>query len=128
MGIRKGGGLALLVSAIIILEAGVPAWAEATTPTLEQSSRADLVWRKLGRGIANIATCPAELIRIPEQVSRRDGYVAGITVGLLQGLWAGLVRGAAGIVEVGTFFVEVPENYGPLVQPEFVFAHGSWTE
>lgn len=84
--------------------------------------------RKLGRGIANIATCPAELLRTPELVGRRDGYLAGLTVGILQGAWRTIVRGVSGVYEVATFYAEIPKGYEPLVKPEFVWAHGNWAE
>jgi putative exosortase-associated protein (TIGR04073 family) len=84
--------------------------------------------RKLGRGIANIATAPAELIRTPELVGRREGYLSAATVGVLQGAWRTVVRAAAGVFEVATFFVEVPPGYEPIFHPEFVWQHGAWTE
>ncbi|MBI4597952.1 MAG: exosortase system-associated protein, TIGR04073 family [Candidatus Omnitrophica bacterium] len=84
--------------------------------------------RKLGRGLANIATCPAELVRTPELVSRREGFLAGVTVGVLQGAWRGLARGAAGIYEVLTFYSDKPNGYQPLIRPEFVWEHGHWVE
>jgi len=84
--------------------------------------------RKLGRGIANIATAPAELIRTPELVGRRDGALSAMTVGLLQGAWRTVLRAAAGIYETATFFVEAPPGYEPILHPEFVWQHGAWTE
>ena len=82
--------------------------------------------RKLGRGIANVATCPAELLRTPELVGRREGYIAASTVGVAQGAWRVLQRGATGLFEVATFYAEIPEGYGPLMRPEFVWENGNW--
>lgn len=127
---RRRMWLGLLCAAVVAV-AGVSPRAmagETGTDTSCCPSRADAVWRKLGRGIANMATCPLELMRVPTLVGRQDGYLAAMSVGLLQGAWQGIVRGVAGIVEVGTFFVEVPKNYAPLVTPEFVWRHGSWAE
>ena len=84
--------------------------------------------RKLGRGLANIGTAPAELIRTPELVSRRDGYVSGVTVGVVEGAWRTIVRAVTGVFEVTTFYAEIPDGYGPLMKPEFVWEHGNWTE
>ncbi len=84
--------------------------------------------RKLGRGVANVVTSPAELVRTPELVSRRDGYIAGMTVGIAQGLWFGLVRGVTGLWDVVTFPVAVPKNFEPVIYPEFIWMHGNWTE
>jgi putative exosortase-associated protein (TIGR04073 family) len=78
--------------------------------------------------VANLLTCPGEIIRTVDIVSHRDGVVAGSTVGLLQGVWRTLLRAGAGVAEVLTFFVEVPKGYRPLIEPEYVFAHGAWQE
>ena len=84
--------------------------------------------RKLGRGIANVATCPAELIRTPEAVRIKDGFLASISVGVLQGAWRTVQRGVVGLFEVATFYAEVPADFKPIMQPEFVFAHGDWVQ
>lgn len=84
--------------------------------------------RKLGRGIANVATAPLELIRVPELVSRQDGYIAGMSVGLVQGAWRTVQRMVVGAFEVATFPLEIPQGFQPLIMPEFVFAHGTWAE
>ena len=84
--------------------------------------------RKLGRGVANVASCPAELIRIPTLVGRQDGYLAAMSVGLLQGAWHMIQRGTVGLFEVATFYAEIPKGFRPLFTPEFVWAHGDWSE
>ena len=118
-----GKVIGVLCVAAITVGISTQAMAETASP-----SRADAVLRKLGRGIANVATCPAELIRVPTLVGRNDGYLAAMTVGILQGAWQTLVRGVAGIVEIATFYAEIPKGYAPLVRPEFVWQHGNWTE
>ena len=100
----------------------------ATAAEYQESPAVQGRIRKLGRGIANIITCPAELVRTPELISRREGYLTAATVGLLDGAWRTLIRGATGIYEVLTFYSEVPDGYRPLMQPEFVWEHGHWTE
>ena len=85
--------------------------------------------RKLGRGAVNVVSCPVELIRTPELVGRKDGYPAALTVGIFQGAWNGVARGVVGATEVVTFFVEFPKrDFAPIVQPEFIYAHGDWNE
>jgi putative exosortase-associated protein (TIGR04073 family) len=101
-----------------------PVWADEGSPTYMQGAL-----RKLGRGAANAVSCPLELIRTPELVGRKDGYPAALTVGILQGAWNGVVRGVVGVTEVVTFFVEFPkQDFAPIVQPEFIYAHGNWAE
>lgn len=84
--------------------------------------------RKLGRGVANLITSPLELIRVPTLVSRKDGGLAGMTVGVARGAWAGLERAAAGVVDIVTFPVPFPSGWDSLVRPEFIYAHGEWVE
>jgi putative exosortase-associated protein (TIGR04073 family) len=85
--------------------------------------------RKLGRGVANAVSCPAELIRTPELTGRKEGYPAALSIGILHGAWNGIVRGVVGLTEVATFFVKFPKgDFDPILQPEFVYAHGDWAE
>ena len=94
----------------------------------ESSSSINGSLRKLGRGIANIATCPVEVLRTTESVMVRDGYVSGLTVGVLQGIWRTALRGAVGVFEVATFYAEIPPGYAPLIRPEFAFGELNWGE
>ena len=84
--------------------------------------------RKLGRGVANLATCPLELVRMTTLVGRRDGNLAALSVGLIQGTWRTALRGLAGAYEVTTFVIPLPRGFKPVMTPEFVYAHGDWTE
>jgi putative exosortase-associated protein (TIGR04073 family) len=52
-----------------------------------------------------------------------DGYLAGATVGVFQGAWRTILRGAAGIFEVATFYLEIPKGFEPLIRPEFVLGY-----
>ncbi|MBI2093234.1 MAG: exosortase system-associated protein, TIGR04073 family [Candidatus Omnitrophica bacterium] len=101
------------------------------TPTFAEeahSSYLDKTMRKLGRGAANVVTFPLELIRTPELIGRKEGYVAAMSAGLAQGLGHALLRGATAIMDVATFYMPFPGDFQPLVQPEFVYAHGDWSE
>jgi putative exosortase-associated protein (TIGR04073 family) len=82
--------------------------------------------RKFGRGVANIATAPLELIRTPTLVGQRDGGIASLTIGMVQGVGAVAVRELAGAIEVATFFIPIPRDFKPILLPEFVYAHGDW--
>ena len=84
--------------------------------------------RKLGRGAANVVSAPLELIRKPFLVGQKDGGLAGMTVGVAQGLGAAVIREGAGLVEVVTFWTSFPNDFQPLVMPEFIYANGDWVE
>ena len=114
---------AWMVAALVFGVIG-PVRAADTSP-----SYADGALGKLGRGVANVLTCPLELIRTPTLVAREHGTIAGLTVGLVKGIGQTLVRGVAGVVEVVTCPLRVPaKDFAPLVTPEFVWAHGNWSE
>lgn len=113
----------LLIVSMVVMSLASPLAADDVLPhTYAQGAT-----RKLGRGIANVVTGPLEMIRTPSLITQRDGGVAGVTVGLVQGVWASALRELAGVFEMATFFVPIPKGFQPLVRPEFVYAHGDWT-
>lgn len=95
---------------------------QAESSSLEGSSR------KLGRGISNAITFPLELVRTPTLVGRREGYLAALSVGMVQGTVRTVLRGLTGLFELATFYAEIPKNFEPLMKPEFVWHHGDWVE
>ena len=119
----RRAGQWVLAAAIALAGASVAAAEEGAAP---QATATDKSLRKLGRGVTNVLTFPLELIRTPEKVGRADGALAGASVGLAQGLFRAVQRAGVGIFEVVTFYAEVPKDYAPLMQPEFVYAHGNW--
>ena len=122
--------LKLIAGAWLVLAAvfAAPSWAAADEPETASVTWWSQACRKLGRGVANVLTGPLELLRTPYLVGQRDGGVARITVGVVQGLSAGLVREVAGAVEILTWLIPFPTpGFAPLVTPEFVYAHGDWT-
>ncbi len=86
----------------------------------------DAVARKLGRGFANVCSAPAEFIRMPTLIARREGGMAGVTVGAAQGFREFIKREAAGLIEMATFPIPFPNEFQPLVRPEFIYANGDW--
>jgi len=115
----RGWFLGVVISVGLAASVGVQ---EAESSYLEGSSR------KLGRGISNAITFPFELIRTPTLVGRRDGNVAALSVGVVQGTVRAVLRGLTGLFELATFYVEIPNDFGPLMKPEFVWHHGDWAE
>ena len=117
-----------LAAAAAVLLAAAPVFAftgngqDAGTPYLNG------MLRKLGRGIANIVTCPGEIPRTATLVGKDEGIFAESTTGVLKGIWRGLLRGITGVFEVGTFFIEVPKGFEPLMKPEYVWVSGGWAE
>ncbi len=76
--------------------------------------------KKLGRGAANVLTCPFEIVYRMGETNEESGPLASMTVGILDGLWRMGVRGIVGMYEVVTFPLGWPGSYGPIVDdPEF---------
>lgn len=76
---------------------------------------------KLGRGIANTLTGWVELPKNVYDTSKSDNPFVGVTLGLAKGVGMTLVRTGAGIFEIVTFPFPLPENYKPILEPEYVF-------
>ena len=76
---------------------------------------------KLGRGVANTLTGWVELPKNVYDTSREDNAFAGMTLGLAKGAGMTLVRTGAGIFEIATFPFPLPEDYRPILEPEYVF-------
>ena len=127
---RSNTRKAWLGIAVLAIGMTTPSWANIPGSSDETRDHAYVngMMTKLGRGIANIVTCPLELIRTPTLVGRRQGYLASLTVGIAQGAWRTLQRGAIGLFEIATFYAEIPDNFEPIMKPEFVHAHGDWSQ
>lgn len=83
--------------------------------------------KKLGRGVANVITCPFELFAQPKEVNNSDGPMAAATYGILKGVGMACIRGLVGVYEIVTFPVPLPKGYKPiLTNPEFFFEDMNW--
>ncbi len=78
-------------------------------------------FRKLGRGLTNTLTGWLELPKAVYETSVNHNALAGLTLGLATGAGLSIVRMGAGIYEVATFPFEVPKDYDPILNPEYVF-------
>ncbi|OGW75783.1 MAG: hypothetical protein A2Z72_05205 [Omnitrophica bacterium RBG_13_46_9] len=78
--------------------------------------------KKLARGLANILTGWVELPKNIYDTSVEDNVFSGLTVGLVKGVGMAIVRTGAGVYETVTFPFPIPEDYAPVLEPEFVFS------
>jgi putative exosortase-associated protein (TIGR04073 family) len=76
---------------------------------------------KLGRGVANVLTGWVEIPKNVYNTSREENAFSGMTLGLVKGIGLTIVRTGAGLFEAATFPFPVPENYKPVLEPEYVF-------
>ena len=78
--------------------------------------------KKLGRGLANILTGWVELPKNIYDTSVEENVLSGLTMGLAKGVGMTIVRTGAGVYEAVTFPFPIPEDYAPVLEPEFVFS------
>lgn len=86
-----------------------------------ESAFAQDPFTKLGRGVANALTGWVEIPKNIYAVSHEHNPFAGITLGLAKGVGMTIVRTGAGFYEIATFPFPLPENYKPVLEPEYVF-------
>jgi putative exosortase-associated protein (TIGR04073 family) len=78
--------------------------------------------KKLARGLANVLTGWVEIPKNVYDTSVEDNIFSGLTVGLVKGLGMAIVRTGAGVYETVTFPFPIPEDFAPVLEPEFVFS------
>ncbi|MFH1552405.1 MAG: exosortase system-associated protein, TIGR04073 family [Candidatus Omnitrophota bacterium] len=77
--------------------------------------------KKLGRGLANVATSPLELFQGMGDAKTENGIFAGLTWGILKGTVDVVTRAAVGVYEIATFPIPMPKGYDPILKdPEFI--------
>lgn len=85
---------------------------------------------KLGRGIANMAFGPLEILIRPYDVNRDKGAIPALTYGVLKGVAYVVARECVGLVDIITFPMPLPDctddpqdvgwGYGPMMRPPWV--------
>ncbi|HPN72709.1 MAG TPA: exosortase system-associated protein, TIGR04073 family [Candidatus Omnitrophota bacterium] len=76
---------------------------------------------KLLRGAANLADSVVEIPGTMMRKSKADGALSGMTLGMVEGALNTVKRALAGVWEVATFPVPLPENYEAILSdPEFL--------
>lgn len=82
--------------------------------------------RKLGRGAANTAMgfleIPANIVDVVEE----EGPIAALTYGIARGVAMAVLRTSVGVYELVTFILPFPENYEPILEPEFMMGEENY--
>ena len=81
-----------------------------------------LVMTKLFRGVANLTTGWMEIPKQMIQTSNEKGFWKGISWGFAKGLGWAMGRTATGAYEIVTFPFPIPEDYHPVIHPEYVLS------
>ena len=104
---------ALVAAAVLILMTGMCA-----------EGRCQDAFKKLGRGLVNVVTCPAELPKTVSKTYRDRGPVDAVGFGVPKGLAMMVLRAVMGTIEAVTFPFPIPSvGYDPIMKPEY-----SWQE
>ena len=103
-------GVALFAFFVILVS---PAYAEG-----------DIVGKmgnKLKRGIVNVVTGWVEIFNQPRKVAETEGWGSGMTKGVALGVGWTVARTVVGAWDTVTFLFPIPSDYGPVLDPEYVF-------
>lgn len=85
-----------------------------------EGTRIDKIGQKFGRGLTNMLTFWVE---VPHSVAiewNRTDAVSGIVMGGAKGVTWGAARFLAGAYEVVTFPFPTPNDYRPIMYPEYI--------
>ena len=122
---RKDLGTFWAALAIVTAAIFLAAPSASADELYRDSAEVNSMMTKLGRGCANVLT---GWLEIPKQIGRsikKTDPVTGTIVGTVQGVGWGFARTVTGFFEVATFPFPIPEDYEPLLEPEYV-APGMW--
>ena len=86
-------------------------------------SRADTPLHKAGRGLAAMTTPFLEIPGNIKVTTEREGAPAGWTEGFAKGLGMTLVRPAVGVYELVTAPFPFPDDYEPILKPEYPWSY-----
>jgi len=120
------GSVAMILLAFVLTFAAAPG-VFANDDVYREGTQSQKMFHKLGRGITNILT---GWIEIPKNIAKEWRAIdpfSGFVVGTCEGVAWGLGRTAAGCYDTLTFFLPIPADYAPLMEPEFILP-GIWGE
>ena len=85
--------------------------------------------RKLGRGLSNFFTAPAEVFVTVTTVNTYDGNSAAAGYGVVRGVGRSGARHIAGLIEMLTFpFPIWRDSYYPMLPPDIPYIHAGYSE
>lgn len=78
------------------------------------------MWTKLGRGLGNLVFGWVEIFNQPVQMAKTERWPIAVLGGIGRGIVVGTLRTLIGIYETASFPFPVPEDYKPILYPEFI--------
>ena len=116
----KNRGIVLSAAVMLTLALAQPVKAAPRASAEQDTGR--LVMTKLFRGVANLTTGWMEIPKQMIQTSNEKGFWKGISWGFAKGLGWAMGRTATGAYEIVTFPFPIPEDYHPVIHPEYVLS------
>jgi putative exosortase-associated protein (TIGR04073 family) len=106
---------------VVLLSTTLPAYAQYTVEKTDFPGKRQLT--KLARGLANLllgwAEIPKEMY-VQSQVKKPESLGSVFVEAPVLGFGKAVGRTATGLFEMVTFFLPVPEEYAPIIEPEYV--------
>lgn len=87
----------------------------------QQTVLADNPGHKCVRGVGNILSGWLEIPLSIYETSFEENSFIGMTYGLAKGFGKAIARTSVGVYELLSFPLPFPENYRPIIEPEFAF-------
>lgn len=110
----------LAITLVVTLMAGTMASAAESTQVYRDQTSFNKMLGKFGRGVVNIGTCWVEVpFNIATEWKRTDP-ASGMVTGFIKGVGWGFARFSTGVFDMFTFPFPVPNDYQPLMEPEFI--------
>lgn len=75
---------------------------------------------KLGRGLGNTVFGFFEILRQPALMAKTERWPIALGGGIPKGALYAVARTVVGVYEAATFPIPAPQNYEPIMKPEFV--------
>ncbi len=110
-------GAVLIVALVVILGGATGARADDMTRKRKDIS---LMMRKFGRGVMNVLVGWVEVPKNIAQMWKESDPFTGVVVGGCIGVGWGFARTVGGFYEIFSFPFPYPEDYAPLIEPEFI--------
>lgn len=117
-------GTALNATLRAILLAAALVFGVASGVTAEERA-ASTPGQKALRGATNFSL--GLMLEVPRTIyyeTKKQGPLLGIPGGFLAGIGLGLMRTAVGAYELFTFPIALPDDYKPILTPDFPFEQG----
>jgi len=116
---RSRNHFARRAACVALVALALPALLHPAAAQAQENSAA----RKFGRGLAGMTLGVLEIPGNVVQESRTNGVPYGLTIGFAMGVGKFVARELVGVYEFLTAPFEIPDDFEPVLQPEFPWSY-----